>query len=284
MVNMKNKKALLKQLKNDLQKLETKIQNQKRYNIYAHCMQALIKSGIILEQSFPFIIATAITYNLGQYCNSTPFIIDKVEINKIIETTNTSTGIYHKTISWNEKNKNNPSFIHTTGWTKNQYGLYERTITTYKIDHSITEENIETILELSKEEVENNFEVLNIKTIQKNILDPEDELYTEEMLTITHTTEDINDKKLINEPGSRNMLHTGIMGLFILWQDTYIKRLTKNISNKIQDKLTEKEAEFKPISKDEIEKLNQIINLQKENLKLIEETNQTEQTYTKKRK
>lgn len=273
---MKTKKALLKQLRHDLQKLEIKVKNQKRYNIYAHSMQALIKSEMVLEQSLPYIIATIITYNIGQYLNTTPFTIDQIKTNKIIETTNTSTGIYHKRASWNENYENIPSFIHTTGWIKNNQGLYERTITTYETNQ-ITEENIETILELSKEEVENNFKVLNIKTIQKNILEPEDELYTEEMLAITHTTQDITNKKITKESKERNMLHTGAMISCVLGQAFCLKKLTKNISIKIKDKLEEKGSEFKPISKEEIETLNQIMNLQKENLELIEENHKTYQ-------
>lgn len=271
---MKTKKTLLKELKHDLQKLETKVKNQKRYNIYAHSMQALIKSGMVLEQSLPYIIATIITYNIGQYLNTTPFTIDQIKTNKIIETTDTSTGIYHKRISWNENYENIPSFIHTTGWIKNNQGLYERTITTYETNQ-ITKENIETILELSKEEVENNFKVLNIKTIQKNILEPEDELYTEDMLAITHTTQDITSQKITKESEERNMLHTTAMISCVLGQAFYLKKLTKNISIKIKDKLEEKGSEFKPISKKEIETLNQIMNLQKENLELIEENHKT---------
>lgn len=282
--NMKNKKAILKKLKKDLEKLEYKIQNQTRYNIYAHSMQTLIKSGIILEQSLPYIFAAIITYNLGQYCNTTPFFVDKIEINKIIEATETSTGIYHHKIYWNENYKENESMIYTTEWIKNNKGLYERTVITYDLDHPLTEENIKTILELPQDEIENNFKISNIKTIQKNILEPEDELYTEEMLVINYTKEDSKNKKIIDESENRNLTHTAIMIISTLGQAYYIKQLTEKLSTQIKQKLKEKEAEFKPITQKEIENLNQIIKLQKENLKLIEENNTKRKTYTKKRK
>lgn len=267
---MLNKKELLKRLQNDIKKLEKKIEHPNRYNLRAYATKTLIKSGIALDYAMPFILSTIIIFNLYSQSYDNPFTADDVEVKAKIQTIDTSTGIHNKKISFDYDYDNESTFQHSTAWTLNDYGIYERTITSYKIDNSIALNNIDKVLSMSKDEIEKSFVITNIEKMQKGILDLEDQLYIEDMIIITKVSEDPNNVKLECESSFEVISDLIIYLICSFFSGLVFKIAMGKCDRNIRGKLEEIESQCILITSQDLIELKKILELKKANLDLLE--------------
>lgn len=270
---MLDKRNLIKQLEQDVHDTEKKIKYMTLYNVKAYIVRSIIKYGIVLDCLLPYILSGFILFKIYSSVWDAPFVLDEIKTKAKIETIDTSTGYHSEISSFDYEYDNKTTFQHTTAWQVNEYGLFERTITTYRITSSLNQFQIEELLSMSKEEIENIFIITNIEKIQKNILDLEDELYNEEMILIENVRDDENNIRFEKENFGDNVVCTisylcaEIIAGFIL--DTLRKYFLKN---EIKNTLKEKENNYRPISKKDLEKLKKILEIKKENLELLDES------------
>lgn len=273
---MLSKQQLLSNLKKDIKSLEFKVEHRLFFNIINVIAIVLIKLGISIDYAIPFILSTILIFNIHSKQNHTPFAIDQVTEKAKIELFDTSSGIHIENRSF-DYNYDNRSFEHSTAWYVNEYGLYERTVTTYQINDSIDLNNIDSIFKMTKEQIEKSFTILNIEKIQKNKLTEEDKIYVEDMLIVINHIED-EEKFIVREETSGENLITTILTIILslFWGNNF--RLAGKIFVKtyVRDKLNAQEANFRPLTKEEFEKLKKILELKKENLSLLEPTEQYE--------
>ena len=212
---MMNNESLVNKLKREINQIEKKIEHRKLYNIRNTVIRALIKSGIVIDYALPFIIATIIIAHYQNAKGNPPFKIDEITITQKanIETIDTSSGIHVEHFSYDFSYENN-ILEYSTGWIVNDRGLYQRTVTSYRLDDSINLEDTDTVLSMSKEEIERALVIINIQTIQKNTLSPEDYIYDEDALIVVNHTD--SEKQTITklETSEENALHYEEVPLF----------------------------------------------------------------------
>ena len=180
---MKNNHELVAKLNNDVNKLQNKIEHRNLYNVRNFVVQALLKSGIAIDYALPFILAAIIFANSQTAKGNTPFRINEITEKAGIETMDTSNGIHIEHISY-DFNYDDELIEYTTGWIVNDKGLYERTVTSYRLSDEIDLDDTEKILSMSKEELEQLLVITNVKTIKKNTLDAEDSIYNDDAIIV----------------------------------------------------------------------------------------------------
>lgn len=270
---MSDEEKLLKSLTKEVKDMENMIKKAKLYKLKKQFKKNLIKSGIVLNHVIPYALASFISYGSVSAIGYNPFSYEKVKENAKIETFETSTGLNRKTSSKDIEYGSN-SFEHTTAWKLNDNGLYERTITVYEIDDSIDLSDTDKVLSMTKEEVEAKLNIIDIKTIQKNVLNEEDKIYDEDMLIITRSTEDEDDFKMCNETFFENILDVGFwLALTIVFGATI------NVINKKLFKLDEKLKaidESIVIEKVDVSTISEVLKVKKHNLEMIKGTERSE--------
>lgn len=270
---MSDEEKLLKSLTKEVKDMENMIKKAKLYKLKKQFKKNLIKSGIVLNHVIPYALASFISYGSVSAIGYNPFSYEKVKENAKIETFETSTGLNRKNSSKDIEYDSN-SFGHTTAWKLNDNGLYERTITVYEIDDSIDLSDTDKVLSMTKEEVEAKLNIIDIKTIQKNVLNEEDKIYDEDMLIVTRSTEDEDDFKMRNETFFENILDVGFwLALTIVFGATI------NVINKKLFKLDEKLKaidESIVIEKVDVSTISEVLKVKKHNLEMIKGNERSE--------
>lgn len=275
---MKNNNKLIKKFTDDIIEIESKIKNPKLYNTRNHLIKVLIKSGMAIDYLLPFIMATIIVANYQKAKGNPPFKIDQVSKKAYIESIDTSNDL-HKDFLRYEYNPSEELVEHSTKWITNEYGLYERTITSYRLDESL---DINRILSMTKEEIEQALTITNIKTIKKNILTKEDSIYDKDAIIITRYKESPTDTVTRLETKVENISNTIWFIVLSIGLGSCLSHLEKIIiKTTIRDKLKNYEHIYKQIDKEEIEKLQKILKIKQENLSLIDNTNDLKEVYTR---
>ena len=130
---------------------------------------------------------------------------------------------------------------------------------------------------MTKEDVEAKLNIIDIKTIQKNILNDEDKIYDEDMLIVTRSLEDKDDFKMRNETFFENILDVGFwLALTIIFGTTI------RVINKKAFKLDEKlKTIYESILIEEIEAdtISEILKVKKHNLEMIKGTDRSERRH-----
>lgn len=127
---------------------------------------------------------------------------------------------------------------------------------------------------MTKEEVEAKLNIIDIKTIQKNVLNEEDKIYDEDMLIVTRSTEDEDDFKMRNETFFENILDVGFWIAL-----TIVFGATINVINKKLFKLDEKLKaidESIVIEKVDVSTISEVLKVKKHNLEMIKGTERSE--------
>ena len=270
---MSDEEKLLKSLTKEVKDMENMIKKAKLYKLKKQFKKNLIKSGIVLNHVIPYALASFISYGSVSAIGYNPFSYEKVKENAKIETFETSTGLNRKTSSKYIEYGSN-SFGHTTAWKLNDNGLYEKTITVYEIDDSIDLSDTDKVLSMTKEEVEAKLNIIDIKTIQKDVLNDEDKIYDEDMLIITRSTEDEDDFKMRNETFFENILDVGFWIAL-----TIVFGATINVINKKLFKLDEKLKaidESIVIEKVDVSTISEVLKVKKHNLEMIKGNERSE--------
>lgn len=285
---MLNEEKLIKKLASDISNLENKINNPDLYNKRTNTIRKLIDAGLLIDYSLPIILAGLCIFYASYLYGNTPFSEDIVSAKANIQIIDTSIGIYNKKISFDSEYDDEIIFQHSTGWEKNEYGIYERIVTSYKLDDVITLDNKDEILSMTKYQVENAFAIENVEKIQKNILGPEDNLYNNDMLYITYFEKDENlvgtRKENAKEIGLTNLIYL-ILTFFV---GKKFRPITDFLIGKhIKYKLGEMKLKYKEIDNWKVEELSNILELKKANFALLEDNYEEEKdikTYKIKRR
>ena len=264
-----SREAMIKKLTNEIKRLESMIEYRKIYNIRNLLIKPLIKTGIVLDYALPYLLAAIITAYYQTSSGNAPFIADEVYEKTRIETIDTSSKNHVEHYSYDIK-YNDKSLEYTTGWVKNDNNLYQRTVTSYRLNDSIDLYNTEKVLSMTKEELDNALIVTNIKTIEKSQLNEEDYIYNEDaVIVINHILSD-NESIKRRETFYENTLHTMLFIAlsFILGNAmANVKRVL--LKTYVRDKLRELEPLYSEISTQDIEEIKAILKLENQNLELL---------------
>ena len=266
--SMLDKEQLIKKLTKDIEQLESQLTNREKYNAHNKIKRALINIGIAADNALPFILATAITSQV-LIKNSSVFKNDNVEKRVSIETIDTSNGthIEHKA---SELNYNKESLEYSTGWIINDKGLYQRTVTTYKISKEIDLNNTDKILSMSKEEIDSMLVITNIKTIQKNPLTSEDYLYNEDALIITNHKTIKTKSDATSDMAKEHSLTIILIAYLSLVTGAGASKIKKILGETyISDKLKTYALLYEPISFEELLEIEATLEIKKQNLALL---------------
>lgn len=259
---------LIEKLTNDINKLQNKIEHRKIYNVRNFVIKSLIKSGVAFDYALPFIVSAMILANSPLEKGNAPFQIDEVVQKAEIETIDTSSGRHLEYISY-DASFDDKLIEYSTGWIINDYGLYERTVTSYRLRVNL--EETEKILSMTKAELEGILTVTNVRTIQKNSLDPEDNIYEDDAIIVVDYIES-NDKTLTRlETDRENVSHSFLCVLLTLilgWCIVCGKKVI--FKTYIRDQLRGYESYFRQINEEELEKMKKILELEQKNLSMLE--------------
>ena len=266
---MMNSESLVKKLKSETDQLEKKMEHRKLYNIRNTVIRALIKSGIVIDYALPFIIATIIIAHSQTAKGNPPFKTDEITQKAGIETIDTSSGIHVEHLSYDFSYENNV-LEYSTGWIVNDKGLYQRTVTSYRLNDSISLEDTDAVLSMSKEEIERALVVTNVQTIQKNTLSPEDYIYDEDAIIVVNHTDSEEQTITRPETSGENALNSIWFIVMSLCWGNNVRNIEKIfVKTYMRDKLREYEPLFRKINKDELEEMKKILEIKKRNLAMI---------------
>lgn len=282
---MKNNYKLVKKFTNDVTSLQNKIEHKNLYNVRNFIVKLLLKSGITIDYALPFIFSFITAANLGSSKNNTPFYLDEKPLKTYIETEtiDTSSGIHLEHVSV-DFNYDKELIEHSTGWIVNDKGLYERTVTSYRLNNKIDLNNVEEIMSMTKEEIEEILIITNIKTIQKNILTPEDSIYKSDAIIVVNHSVYYDESFMRLETAEENFWNSVIYIIFALSSGYGYKSIEGFfIKTHVRDKLKKYVPLFKYITKEELETMKKILKVKQENLMLITEESK-EKTYRLRKK
>lgn len=264
---MKNKNKLVKKFTKDVNKLESRIKYRKLYNIRNFIISILIKSGIAIDYALPFMLSAIIWFSSKNIKGNTPFYLDEVTKKANVKIIDTSSGIHLEHISYDYDYE---LIEHSTGWLVNDKGLYERVVTSYRLNDEIDLNNTEKIISMTKEEIEKILVITNVRKIQKNFLTPEDSIYNEDAIIVINNIESETESIKCLESKSENTIETILYIIQVFGFGTlYKEALDKIIIKKVSNKLKECESAYRQISKKELEAMRKLLIMKKENLALI---------------
>lgn len=266
---MTNNNGLVEKLTKDVSKLEKKIENRKLYNVRNFAIKALLKSGIAVDYALPFILAAIIFANSQASKGNTPFHIDEITEKAGIETIDTSSGIHLEHVSY-DFDYDDELIEHSTGWYVNDKGLYERTITSYRLNDEINLEETDKIMAMTKEELEQILVITNIRTIKKNTLTPEDSIYNEDAIIVINHSESETESITRLETSSENVWGSiWYIILALCWGNNFRNIEKIFVKTYLRDRLREYEPLFRQINKEELETMRKILKVKQENLALV---------------
>lgn len=265
---------LEKNLKNDIRVIQNKIKHRNLYNVKNLMMRILIKCGIAFDFVLPMIVSASLVFGFLTARGNKPFKIDEIVDKARIETIDTSSGKHIETISYDFE-EDDEVLEYSTGWIINDDGLYERTVTSYRLNNSIDLDDVDSIFSMTKEEIESELFVTNIQLIQKASLEPEDEIYNEDALIIINNYDSQDEYFTRTETVNENKLNSLLFILLSVFWSYSFKCIGDfmNIFVKIQirDVLESYEPMYVKIDDEEIRRLEQLLRIKQENLSLLNE-------------
>ena len=260
---------LMKKLTKDANRLQNKIEHRKLYNIRNAVVRSLIKSGIAVDYALPFIIVAMIIANAQTSKGNAPFRVDEIVEKAGIETIDTSSGIHLEHLSY-DFDYDDELIEYSTGWIVNEQGLYERTVTSYRLNDDIDLENKEKILEMTKDDIDNALVITDIKTVKKNALNPEDQIYNSDAIIVIDHSESEEETITRLETKSENFWHSLWYIVLVLSYGNNVRLLEKIfVKTYMRDKLREYEPSFRKINKEELDTMKKILKMKQENLSML---------------
>ena len=264
---------LMKKLTKDANRLQNKIEHRKLYNIRNAVVRSLIKSGIAVDYALPFIIVAMIIANAQTSKGNAPFRVDEIVEKAGIETIDTSSGIHLEHLSY-DFDYDDELIEYSTGWIVNEQGLYERTVTSYRLNDDIDLENKEKILEMTNVDIYNALVITDIKTVKKNALNPEDQIYNSDAIIVIDHSESEEETITRLETKSENFWHSLWYIVLVLSYGNNVRLLEKIfVKTYMRDKLREYEPSFRKINKEELDTMKKILKMKQENLSMLNNDN-----------
>ena len=260
---------LLELLEKDVKDTEDYIKSKENISLKNYLASLLVKSGIGVKYALPFLVGALISIYINyNYLNNT-IGIDKRKATSSNMITMTSTGEELFKKSYDISYKDN-TIKHTTGWSIDDKGLYTRIETTYDFEVEENYMDINTIRTMSKEDIDNMFDVSNVEVIKKSVLTEEDKLYSKDMLIFNYSYVDSNDYIYKDETLSENFYNfLNVIFFAVMFDGLFRIVMIKTLDNKLTQKLEDLKVKYKVLSSEEYSELLRILNLKKENLKLV---------------
>lgn len=235
------------------------------YNIKSFIVYLLIKSGIMLDYAYPFILATLITLNLEIYKQNIPFVkdtvLEKTSLERLYQT-----NINEVSVSYGDKNKYDyTSVVYNSAWYENADGTFSREEILFSCNNNmINNLNISDIIYSDYESLCNIFMVEEEKVITKKV---KDNKYDKDCVYVA-----IHEMALVTreETFEENNYYSLIFVILVLLEGFGIKKLDSIfVKRHIRTKLEELALEPILYTKNDIERLKIIIENQKSNLEFI---------------
>lgn len=267
------KKELLKQLKREIKNLEYAINHPVLMKLNHSVMQRVLSLGLALDKCLPYILAIFIMFYAGN--NEKNFLQSKKTIKSTVNTIDFSNG-YHFEKEGFDYTFSDELLKYSTGWKVNNRGLYERMVTTYRLNSSIDLNDLESIFKISQEEINDLFVIINQELIQKNYLDDEDFVYNEDVLIVTNNYENENNTMEVNKNIYENTIDLFFIAMLIFISGLAGSKIKKIVfKDKIRNDLLKLKNNYQVINYNEwqIKELKAILQLKKENLSLLQEEN-----------
>lgn len=263
------KNTIVDKFTNEIDELKFQMNHRKLYNFRTFLIRFLAKMGLAVNKWFPFILAYTMVFNSSIYKKNKPFRRDMISKPAYIQSVNTSKGVHREDICSEYKET---MFEYSTAWSMNNIGLYQRTITSYKVNDKIDLNNLDEVLNMTKEEIDGALKIIDAKVITKRELTDSDKAYDEDVLTITQYVKSKDEEVLRLETDFEIICHTALfisivyicIGVF-----AGIKKIL--IKNVIDDKLNAVIVAHKYISVDDYRRMRKILEIKQANLTLVQE-------------
>lgn len=268
MVNNKIEKKLAK----DAATLQFQIEHRKLYNVHTALVRLLLKSGLVLDKSMPFLLSSVLVLNSSHFKNNKPFKKDIVLKPGYIQYVDMSNGTHQENIRAIRK-KNYIEY--STGWYINNTGIYERTIVSYEVNSKLNSKSLDDVLCMTKEELEELLEITDVRIITKEVLTKEDEMYKEDVVIVNQYVK-TKDTKVLRQETNREYYSNMLMYIFTVllygsWFKTIKKFLIKTI---IEDKLNNTITTYRCIHAEELEDLKKNLEIKQSNLEMLQDKTQ----------
>lgn len=246
-------------IKNNIKHNQNIINKPYLCSVKSIIIKLLIKSGLFLDYAYPYILSSLILLNSSYFKNNKPFIPEsknRTRIEEIYDNHNK----YEMNTNEEEFLSNKDLIIYTTPWEliDNKYVCKKITLT-ININY-LNERNISQVLQMNYDQLLSYFSVYSEEAIFKDNSNEEANTIT----IIYHRTID-NNKDIV-----KNNLNTLLYTILTILCGLGINKIDKIIiKSKIKDKLNELDNEPIIYGKDEIYRLNDIIQNEKSNLEFI---------------
>ena len=258
---------LYNKLKKEVDETEYKINNVKIYNHKNRYLRNIIKAGIKLERIMPFVLAVSVTLPISKGIEHTPFVIDNHEQTLKMQIVDSSNGVHREKITHMQTAERKIEY--STGWKKNDMGLYERKYSSYMVNPNMNLKDLNTLFSMNKNQLDDYLMLTSEETIVKEKLEEYDSFYNEDVVIVTNIA-DSNIKENEKQSLFENMSETTIYILALLLTSKGFESLRKIlVQDVVKNNLKVLESKYKYIDKEEVEKLKEIIKIKKENLQLI---------------
>lgn len=266
---MINSNELIQKLTKDVNRLQNKIEHRKLYNIRNNVVRLLLKSGVAIDYAFPFIIAAIIIGESQASKGNAPFHIDLISEKASIETIDTSNGMHLERTSY-DFNYNDELIEYSTGWIVNEKGLYERTVTSYRLNDEIDLEDTKKVMSMTKEEIDQLLVITNVRTIKKNVLNPDDSIYSSEAIVVINHSESEIETFTRLETFGENVFSSVLYIILVLCWGNSVRNIEKiYVKTYIRDILVGYEHFFRKITEEELENMKKILKVKQENLAML---------------
>lgn len=264
---MKNK--IVEKLNDEVNELKFQMNHRKLYNFQCFLIKFLAKTGMAINKLFPFALAYVMVFNSNMYKKNKPFHRDMVIRSAYIQSVDTSKGTHHKEVCSQHKQT---TFEYSTAWTINNLGMYQRTITTYKVNDKIDLSNLDEVLNMTKEEIDTVLKIIDAKVITKRELNDSDKVYDEDVLTITQYTKAEDQEVLRLENNLEIICHSALFMLIVyMCTGVFVDIKKVLIKNVIEDKLNAIVVAHKYISVADYSNIRKILEIRQANLALVQE-------------
>lgn len=246
-------------IKNNIEHNQYIINNNKFYSVKSLIIKLLLKSGLILDYAYPYILSLLILLNSSYFKNNKPFISEnknRIMTEEIYDNHNN----FSTNINQEEFISNKDLIIYTSPYEfiDNKY-VYNKVTFTISVNY-LNKNNIPLVLKMDYEDLLLYFNIHNQQVIYKDTPDEEAKTIT----IIYHSTKN-NQKEIV-----KNNLNTLLFVTLVFLNGLGIKKIDKIIiKSKIKDKLNELDNEPIIYGKNEIYRLNEIIENEKNNLEYI---------------
>ena len=198
------KEELLKSYYDDYYNLKNKIDNNNKLSFKRIIVTSLIKSGIAIKYSLPYMMSLCILCSFNKIYNDKTLFKDNIKIFSNNIHTITSTGIEDTKKSY-DINYSDNKLVYTTKWELDNNYYYKRVETIYDYEINSLCFNSTMFNIINKDFLDDNYKKKDIITYRKKELDINDQIYNNDMFIATCSNIDYDDYIIHKETTLENI-------------------------------------------------------------------------------